>query len=103
MSTLLLFEGKYCKQNVHCFFPYILRVKFTNLDVFTLYFSLLEGNDLIWNEQGFPPQIQRAGLTTVYRPCGIINCGLHIFFQPTFWKQIFVFKDFFHENSVMYG
>ena len=24
-----------------------------------------EDNDLIWNEQGFPPEIQRAGLTTV--------------------------------------
>ena len=27
---------------------------------------ILEGNDLIWNAQCFPPQIQRAGLTTVY-------------------------------------
>ena len=26
----------------------------------------LEDNDIKWNEQGFPPQIQRAGLTTVY-------------------------------------
>ena len=25
-----------------------------------------EGNDIEWNEQGFPPQIQRAALTTVY-------------------------------------
>ena len=51
-------------------------VKFTSLDVFTLCFSeklaaagnlafILEGNDLIWNEQGFPLQIQRVGLTTV--------------------------------------
>ena len=46
------------------------------MDVFTLCFSeklptagnlafILEGNDLIWNAQCFPPQIQRAGLTTV--------------------------------------
>ena len=47
------------------------------MDVITLCFSeklpaagnlafILEGNDLIWNKQGFPPQIQRAGLTTVH-------------------------------------
>ena len=47
------------------------------MDVFTLCFSeklpaagnlafILEGNDLIWNGQCFPPQIQRAGLTTVH-------------------------------------
>ena len=58
VSTLLLFEGKYCKQNAHCFFPQTLRVKFTSLDFFTLCFSeklpvagnlvfILEGNDLI--------------------------------------------------------
>ena len=47
------------------------------MDVITLCFSeklpaagnlvlYSEGNDNIWNEQGFPPQIQRADLTTEY-------------------------------------
>ena len=35
----MLFEGMYCKQNVHCFFPQTLWVTFTSLDVFTLCFS----------------------------------------------------------------
>ena len=29
---LSLFEGMYCKQNGHCFFPQTGRVKFTRLD-----------------------------------------------------------------------
>jgi hypothetical protein len=75
--TLLLFEGMYCKQYGHCFFPLTLREKFTSLDVSTLCFSeklpaagnlalYSEGNDIKWNGQGFLPQIHRAGLTTVY-------------------------------------
>ena len=46
------------------------------MDVFTLCFSeklpavdnlalYSGGNDIKWNGQGFPPQIQKAGLTTV--------------------------------------
>ena len=77
MITLLLFEGMYCKQYGHCFFPQTLRVKFTSLDVFTLCFGeklpaagnlalYSECNDIKWKKQGFHPQIQKAGLTTVY-------------------------------------
>ena len=94
-TTLLLFEGMYCKQNAHCFFPWTLRVKFSNLDVISLCCSeklpaagnltfILEGNDLIWNEQGFPPQIQRAGLTILYMKPNFNNCsdvkGLRYFY-----------------------
>ena len=36
-----------------------------------------EGNDMKWNKQGFPPQIQRAGLTKVY----LLHLHTYVFFN----------------------
>ena len=39
-----------------------------------------------------------------YYTCVMINHGLHIPFKSCFWWQMCVFKNFFHENSVLlYG
>ena len=46
---------------------YLPSVSVNNCLLQLIYPLYSEGNDIKWNEQGFPPQIQRAGLTTVYR------------------------------------
>ena len=50
---------------------------------------ILEGNDLIWNAQGFPPQIQRAGLTTVYSR---VHISLNTAFSKILMKPFIVQK-----------
>ena len=78
-----------------------MRLKFANLDekfseklpaAGNLAF-ISEDNDIKWNEQGFPPQIQRAGLTTVWIVrakfwilCAKFGCRVKIF--PTVYSSV---------------
>ena len=66
------------------------------MDVFTLCFSeklpvagnsafILEGNDLIWNAECFPPQIQRAGLKTVKERMQSSRLELNLKLHKTVW------------------
>ena len=46
---------------------------------------ILEGNDIIWNAQCFPPQIQRADLTTVHGHA-VTLVFLKLFISSSIWK-----------------